>query len=606
MAQDKNGAAGLRGMSQSNNSGSNISSNISPSAVNAASAAAAAAKPISRSSRPTEVSAPGAARRVWVRRRGTASATSLQVGADELVDDLKTRILQKYPTSLLQECDPADLVLYVPTQGPSSATTTAQPVQSRGRSSSFSQNYAQRRSPLESPGGNATTPGGSHYELLPDENVVTVVDRFFPGGMSMAQALEVAPAEALSSTTPGPGIRSVPSMPSVPQLGIPRPSRALKRSNSSQVTPTSNNLPSVFSSGGGAIQQQPQPQPQQQQPQQQPAQQPLTYEAHAASTRIPSTQRKPNNVQKDAKDFNDSKEMNTKNSVLLLPKQLKVPNSRESPLADPDEQQEGLALSPKEPPTRSRKEEVPAAASNNSDLVELRQMSARSLGVGEGSVVVPQINVLIVEDNVINQKILEAFMRRKKVRFGVARNGQEAVSKWRQGGYHLILMDIQLPVMTGLEATKEIRRLEVANRIGAFPSHSTVVVPAPTDPPIEDALVKEKFKSPVIIVAFTASADSEDKNEALAAGCNDFLTKPVNLMWLEQKIIEWGCMQALIDFDGWRQWIRRDVEESKQKPITNESKVKDAQFSGQRSVRPPLMKTLSRSRSNFRLQTSVR
>jgi osomolarity two-component system response regulator SSK1 len=40
----------------------------------------------------------------------------------------------------------------------------------------------------------------------------------------------------------------------------------------------------------------------------------------------------------------------------------------------------------------------------------------------------------------------------------------------------------------------------------------------------------------------------------LAAGCNDFLTKPVNFVWLERKVKEWGCMQALIDFDGWRKW----------------------------------------------------
>jgi osomolarity two-component system response regulator SSK1 len=143
-------------------------------------------------------------------------------------------------------------------------------------------------------------------------------------------------------------------------------------------------------------------------------------------------------------------------------------------------------------------------------------------------------------------------MKRKKIRSAVAKNGKEAVDKWRQGGFHLVLMDIQLPVMSGLEATKEIRRLEHLNRVGAF-SQKNSTPPAP-----EDTLDPKLFKSPVIIVALTASSLSADKSEALAAGCNDFLTKPVNLKWLEKKTIEWGCMQALIDFEGWKQWLPRE------------------------------------------------
>ena len=101
-------------------------------------------------------------------------------------------------------------------------------------------------------------------------------------------------------------------------------------------------------------------------------------------------------------------------------------------------------------------------------------------------------------------------------------------------------MDIQLPVMSGIEATREIRRLERVNHIGVF-SSSTRVSPSP-----EDALGDLPFPSPVIIVALTASSRESDRNEALAAGCNDFLTKPVGAPWLERKAIEWGCMQALI------------------------------------------------------------
>jgi osomolarity two-component system response regulator SSK1 len=99
-------------------------------------------------------------------------------------------------------------------------------------------------------------------------------------------------------------------------------------------------------------------------------------------------------------------------------------------------------------------------------------------------------------------------------------------------------MDIQLPVMSGIEATKEIRRLERVNHIGVFTDHEK--------PCAEDELGDLPFPSPVIIVALTASSRESDRNEALAAGCNDFLTKPVGAPWLERKAIEWGCMQALI------------------------------------------------------------
>jgi len=171
---------------------------------------------------------------------------------------------------------------------------------------------------------------------------------------------------------------------------------------------------------------------------------------------------------------------------------------------------------------------------------------------------VPPINVLIVEDNHINMKLLEQFIRRLKVRWDTAVNGREAVTKWRRGGFHLVLMDIQLPIMSGIEATKEIRRLERVNRIGVFshsgssasstapvvdpllrsnedddedlsPDEDAPPQPTPLEKPVksEDELADKArlFKSPVIIVALTASNLQSDRHEALAAGCNDFLTK---------------------------------------------------------------------------------
>src|SRR4051812_48508230 len=92
-------------------------------------------------------------------------------------------------------------------------------------------------------------------------------------------------------------------------------------------------------------------------------------------------------------------------------------------------------------------------------------------------------------------------------------------------------MDIMMPVMDGIEATRTIRELERLRREAQAQSGQF------------------GFLSPdVVIVALTASSLPADRDAALSAGCNDFLTKPVSLVWLEKKII--GALRCLQDLDS--------------------------------------------------------
>jgi CheY-like chemotaxis protein len=106
--------------------------------------------------------------------------------------------------------------------------------------------------------------------------------------------------------------------------------------------------------------------------------------------------------------------------------------------------------------------------------------------------------VLIVEDNLINQKFACSLMERLGYGVAVAANGREAVQKWEEGSYDLILMDCQMPEMDGYEATREIRAREAGQR------HTP-------------------------IVAVTANTQGGDRDKCFAAGMDAFVPKPIKV-----------------------------------------------------------------------------
>ncbi len=106
--------------------------------------------------------------------------------------------------------------------------------------------------------------------------------------------------------------------------------------------------------------------------------------------------------------------------------------------------------------------------------------------------------VLVVDDAGDNVRLMEAFLRDTGWRVETADDGAQAVERWQAGQFDAILMDLQMPVMDGLTATREIRRMEA-----------------------------ELGRAPTPIIAVTAHALDEARTQSLQAGCSAFLAKPL-------------------------------------------------------------------------------
>ena len=117
--------------------------------------------------------------------------------------------------------------------------------------------------------------------------------------------------------------------------------------------------------------------------------------------------------------------------------------------------------------------------------------------------------ILLAEDNIVNQKVAVALLQKVGHSVDVVDNGQKALERIKKGNYTLLLMDVQMPIMDGLEATRRIRAWEAEN------SH-------------------------IPIIAMTAHAMKGDRERCLAVGMDDYISKPLDKRSLFTVIDRWS------------------------------------------------------------------
>jgi two-component system, sensor histidine kinase and response regulator len=116
------------------------------------------------------------------------------------------------------------------------------------------------------------------------------------------------------------------------------------------------------------------------------------------------------------------------------------------------------------------------------------------------------LRVLLAEDNLVNQRLATAILTREGHEVTLASNGQEALDAWAENPFDLVLMDVQMPEMDGLEASRQIR------------------------------LREQDTGAHIPIIAMTAHAMTGDRERCLAAGMDEYLSKPIRIRQLADKL----------------------------------------------------------------------
>ena len=136
----------------------------------------------------------------------------------------------------------------------------------------------------------------------------------------------------------------------------------------------------------------------------------------------------------------------------------------------------------------------------------------------------PDYRILIAEDNQVNRLLLKKVLKSVGFQVKEATNGQEAVELWESWQPHLIWMDMQMPVMDGLDATRLIKaKQQECQEVSPLSPSPNVQSPPATG---------------TIIIALTANVFEEDREKMLASGCDDFVGKPFKREFLLDKLAQ--------------------------------------------------------------------
>jgi len=135
------------------------------------------------------------------------------------------------------------------------------------------------------------------------------------------------------------------------------------------------------------------------------------------------------------------------------------------------------------------------------ELVQVHEITSKKYSMSELS----KLNILLVEDNQLNVKLIFSLFSEYNLKLQVAENGSLGVDKVRENKFDIILMDMEMPVMNGYEAT---------------------------------TIIRNELKNNIPIIAMTAHAMAGEKERCLSLGMNDYISKPINAHLLFEKIYD--------------------------------------------------------------------